>query len=305
MSSSSRGASCHWLQPYRFAAILLVILPPIAASSCAEKPVGEFTADLCSDLEDNDKDSLSDCDDPDCWVFCPFHGAFEIGDASSSMPSDASDAMTQPAADSGKPKPPLDDDAGAPIDASTDDDAGAPAICDCAPDETCVAGQCMPTASTSIEGTYTLRVKTAYVPIGPSVDRCYDYTGVACLVRLPPLCDCEQPDLYVVITLNGTVLMKATTTPVRDTTNAVWTDSPSVTVDLKATDKLTFLAFDSDGIGSDPQIFSCMAALSALESGTDTLSCSPRAGTTVTPPAGSTFIITVGVNKLPPDASTP
>jgi C2 domain len=292
MSSSSRGASCHWLQQYRFAAILLVILPPVAASSCAEKPLGEFTAD--------------DCDDPDCWVFCPFRGTYEIGDASSSIGPDASDAMSQPAADSGKPRPLPDDDAGAPIDASTDDDAGStPGVCDCAPDEACVAGQCKPTASTSIEGTYTLRVKSALVPNGPSADRCFDYPSAACLARILPLCDCERPDPYVVITLNGTVLMKATTTPVRDTTNPLWTDSPSVTVDLKATDKLTFLAFDSDGIGSDPQIFSCLPALSALESGTDTLSCNPRAGTTVTPPAGSTFIITVGVKKIVPDASMP
>jgi hypothetical protein len=303
MSSSTWGVSCQQLQQGRYAAIFLTFLALFAASGCAERPVGEFTAEDCSDLDDNDRDSLTDCDDPDCWVFCPFRGDTQLGDASSSMASDAEPDATKPAADSGKPTGIIEEDAGTlPIDAGADDDAGA--ACDCAPDESCVDGMCKPSASTSIEGMYTLRVKSALVPIGPSTTTCFDYENVGCSIRLLGICECEPPDTYVVVMLNGTVLMNATTTPVRNTTNPIWADSPTVKIELKPTDRLTFLAFDSDGIGQDPQIFMCMPALSDLEGGNDTLACNPKAGTTVTP-AGSKYIITVEVKKIAPDASMP
>jgi len=304
MSSSTWGVGCQQLQQSRYAAIFLAFLALFAASSCAERPVGEFTAEDCSDLDDNDRDSLTDCDDPDCWVFCPFRGDTQLGDASSSTPSDAGPEPTKPAADSGKPNGIIEEDAGTvPIDAGADDDAGS-ATCECAPDETCVDGACMPSASTSIEGMYTLRVKSALVPIGPSATSCFDYENVGCVTRLPGICDCEGPDTYVVVMLNGNVLMNATTTPVRNTTNPLRTDNPVVKIMLKPTDRLTFLAFDSDGIGQDPQIFNCMPALSELESGNDTLSCAPKAGSTVMP-AGSNYVITVEVQKIVPDASMP
>jgi len=47
-----------------------------------------------------------------------------------------------------------------------------------------------------------------------------------------------------------------------------------------------------------------MPALSELESGNDTLSCAPKAGSTVMP-AGSNYVITVEVQKIVPDASMP
>src|SRR3954464_868076 len=263
MSSSLSGVGGRPLQQGRSVAILLMIVTSLAASSCAERPVGEFTADDCNDGDDNDHDLMTDCDDPDCWVFCPFRGAFQIGDASSSAPPDAGpDAATQPAADSGKPKPMGEDDAGMPpVDAGSEDDGGSSPACECASGETCVDGECKPPASTMIEGTYPLTVVTAPVPLGPSANSCFDYENVGCLARVAPLCDCRFPDTYVVVLLNGTALMKATTTPVQSTTNPVWTNSPKVTIDLKPDSKLTFIAFDSDGFGQDPQIFSCVPSL--------------------------------------------
>jgi hypothetical protein len=303
MSLSLQDASCCWLH-WRFVAMCVVGF--LAAEGCAETPVGEFTAIACMDDEDNDDDKLVDCDDPDCWVFCPYRGGFMLGDASSSPRPDASfDAMPPPVADSGKSNGMMDDDAGTePVDASLDDDAGTVPSCECAPEEECVDGQCRPAASPSIEGTYTLSVKSAYVPLGPSIDRCFDYSGAACGTRIPLICECERPDTYVVVVLNGTVLMKATTAAVRDTASPVWTTAPTVTIDLKATDKLTFIAFDQDTI-QDQQIFSCVPVLSTLESGTDSLSCNPRPGMTVDPPANSNYFITVNVRRVVPDASAP
>lgn len=289
---------------------LVVCLAMFAALSCGERPNGEFTAKECSDRDDNDGDSLIDCDDPDCWVVCSWSGSFEIGDAASGTPdaSEGPDAAMRPPVGTTKPPPASDDDdAGAkPRDAgasSDDDDAGTPTLCECAPDETCVNGRCVTAASTSIEGRYALSVRSALVPLGMNAATCYDYSNAGCIAKLLPVCDCERPDPFVRIMLNGIELTQATTTPVRDTANPVWADAPSVTIDLKATDKLTFTVLDDDTL-TEAVIFSCMPALSTLESGTDVLSCNPRAGT-FTPPAGSNFIITVEVRKLPPDASVP
>jgi hypothetical protein len=277
----------------------------LVTSSCADKPVGEFTVAACMNGEDDDGDELRDCNDPDCWVFCPYRTGFELGDASSSPPSDASvDATPAPAADSGKSGEMLDDDAGLGAgDASLEDDAGMPSACECAPNEMCIEGQCQPAASPTIEGMYTLSVKSAYVPLAPSNDRCFDYpTG--CVVRAPPFCDCERPDPYVVVVLSGTVLMKATTTAVHDTASPAWSAAPTVTINLKSTDTLTFIVFDQDPI-QDEQIFSCMPVMSTLESGTDVLSCNPRPGMTPSAPAGSSYFITVQVARIKPDAAVP
>jgi hypothetical protein len=284
----------------------MCIVGLLAASSCAEKPVGEFTAAACMNDDDDDGDDLVDCNDPDCWVFCPYRGDFKLGDASSSPVSDASFDATAPAADSGKPSGMMDDDAGTgPLDASLDDDAGSPPRCECAAGESCVDGECRPTPSPSIEGMYTLSVKSAYVPLGPSNDRCFDYTAAACATRIPVICECEKPDPYVVVVLSGNVLMKATTAAVRDSTIPVWSAAPTVTINLKSTDTLTFIVFDQDTI-QDQQIFSCMPVLSTLESGDDVLACNPRPGTIGNAPAGSTsYSIAVEVRKVVPDASTP
>jgi hypothetical protein len=299
MFVSSRIASRRWLHGLSVAIFF-------AASSCAQAPVGEFTADACTDNQDNDGDLLRDCDDPDCWVFCPYRGNFEIGDASSSMSSDASfDAAMTPAADSGKTHPTLDDDAGTgTVDPSSDDAGSLPSTCQCASDETCVDGQCQPVPSPNITGTYTLSVKSAYVPLGPSNDRCFDYSAVGCVQRVPVICECSRPDPYVVVLLEDKVLMKATTAPVQNTASPVWSAAPVVTIDLNPMSKLKFIAFDSDAI-MDQQIFSCMPVLSTLESGTDVLSCNPAPGTTVTPPAGNNYYITAEVRKIVPDAAMP
>jgi hypothetical protein len=305
MSSSSRGVGCYWLYPSVSARSLLVAAVLFAAGSCAQQPIGEFGADACGNGQDDDGDALIDCNDPDCWVFCPLRGGVEIGDAAVSNPTDASFDASRPAADGGKPMQ-LDDDAGTPgLDASADDDAGSSPVCSCAPNEMCVDGECRPAASPSIEGMYTLSVKSALVPLGPSADRCFDYTAAACLTRILGLCDCERPDPYVVIKLNSDVLMKATTASVRDTVNPQWTDAPKVTIELKPTDALTFLVFDSDGIGQDPQIFSCMPDLSTLEQSIDAISCNPKPGTTVMAAAGASFFITVEITKVAPDAAMP
>jgi C2 domain len=298
MSLSSQRVG-SWLQ------VASVVAASLAASSCAQTPRGEFTALECSDEDDNDGDMLSDCDDPDCWVFCPIRGNVEIGDASMSTPPDVPDAqVSPPKPDAGKPKPSADDDAGNPPPGSGDEDAGMPpATCDCAPDEMCVDGECR--SNTNFDGQYTLSVRSAYVPLGPSLDRCFDYKSSACVARLPPLCDCERPDPYVVVVLNRSPVSKATTAPKLDTASPVWPDSPTVTIDLKASDQLTFRVFDSDGIGSDPPIFDCVPELSTLTLGSGVLSCNPRPGTTVTAPPGSNYFINVEVRRVVPDAAMP
>jgi hypothetical protein len=279
-----------------------------AASSCTSTPVGEFTAEACTDGEDNDRDGLYDCDDPDCWALCPVRGNVEIGDASSSDPPDAApDAMSKPVPDSGKPTSIHEDDAGVePMDAAMpDDDGGAlPDPCKCPQGQSCIDGQCRPNPSPTIAGMYTLRVTSALVPLGPDNDHCFDYSG-ACLMKLPFVCDCQRPDPYVVVLQNKTVLSKATTPEVRDTVNAQWTAAPSVVVTLKATDTLTFRAFDWDGLGQDQPIFDCMPDLSVLSMGADALSCIPRPGATATPPADASYSITASFVRVTPDASVP
>jgi hypothetical protein len=281
-----------------------------AASSCASTPVGEFTAEACTNGDDDDRDMLRDCDDPDCWVFCPVRVHEQVGDPSSSDLSDASaDAGDKPAADSGKPSAIQEEDAGQePVDAATaDDDSGAPNGCDCPAGQSCVEGECRPKPSPTIAGMYTLTVQSAYVPFGPSDDRCFDYSGAACIARILFVCECERPDPYVVVLQNKTVLSRATTTEVRDTLGAQWSPgmAPSVTITLKATDTLTFRAFDWDGLGQDQPIFDCMPDLSVLASGADALSCNPRPGTTATPPAGGSYSITVKAVRVVPATANP
>jgi Ca2+-dependent lipid-binding protein len=105
--------------------------------------------------------------------------------------------------------------------------------------------------------------------------------------------------------LNRSPVSKATTAPKLDTASPVWPDSPTVTIDLKASDQLTFRVFDSDGIGSDPPIFDCVPELSTLTLGSGVLSCNPRPGTTVTAPPGSNYFINVEVRRVVPDAAMP
>ncbi len=308
MGSSSRRAwgsrALDLLLPLNRVRLVAFSILLGAASSCASTPVGEFTAEQCTNGDDDDRDALSDCDDPDCWVFCPVRDKGEIGDASSFEGPDASpDAGRQPAIDSGKPSAIREEDAGEePVDASMpdDDDSGTPSSCNCPTGQSCVEGQCRPNPSPSIAGMYTLRVQSALVPLGPSDDRCFDYSGAACLSRIPFLCDCERPDPYVVVLQNKTVLSRATTPEVRDTTTAQWSMAPSVTITLKPTDTLTFRAFDWDGLGQDQAIFDCMPDLSPLESGADALSCGPRAGTTAKPPAGSSYSIVAKIERIVP-----
>jgi hypothetical protein len=300
------GACC--LSARNCGRLLVLAIQLGAASSCASTPVGEFSADVCTNGDDDDRDNRSDCDDPDCWVFCPVRGPVQVGDASSfDLPDAAPDAGGKPAADSGKPSAIQENDAGEePVDAATpDDDSGTSNGCKCPADQRCLEGECRPNPSPSIAGMYTLRVQSALVPLGPSDDRCFDYSGAACPGRIPFLCDCERPDPYVVVLQNKTVLSRATTTEVRDTTTAQWNTSPSVTITLKATDTLTFRAFDWDGLGQDQAIFDCMPDLSPLGSGADALSCNPRAGTTATPPAAASYSITAKVERVVPTASSP
>jgi hypothetical protein len=299
MSSLARGVGLFGLHRVQ-SLVLLVFLA--AASSCASTPVGEFTAEACTDGDDTDHDGLYDCNDPDCWVFCPVRGNVEVGDASSSDPSDAApDAMSKPAPDSGKPNAMHDEDAGVePMDAAMPDDDGgtAPDPCKCPQGQSCIDGQCRPNPSPTIEGTYTLHVTSALVPLGPDNDHCFDYSGAACPMKLPFVCDCQRPDPYVVVLQNKTVLSQATTPEVRDTVNAQWPAAPSVMVTLKATDTLTFRAFDWDGLGQDQPIFDCMPDLSVLSMGADALACSPRT-------VGASYSITASFVRAVPDASVP
>jgi hypothetical protein len=307
MASAARSVGWYGLH-HVYSLVLLVMLT--AASSCASTPVGEFTAEACTDGADNDRDTLRDCDDPDCWVFCPMGGNVEVGDASSSDPADAStDAMSKPMPDSGKPSAVRDEDGGdAPADAAVqgDDDGGAaPDPCKCPQGQSCIDGQCRPNPSPTIAGMYTLRVTSALVPLGPDGDHCFDYSAPGCLTKLPVVCDCQRPDPYVVVVQNKSVLSPATTPEVRDTVNAQWNAAPSVVVTLKATDTLTFRAFDWDGLGQDQPIFDCMPDLSVLSSDADALSCNPRPGSTANPPAGSSYSITASFVRVRPDAGMP
>lgn len=50
--------------------LFLSVATPMIDTADAAAPVPEDTAALCSDTLDNDKDKLTDCDDPDCSAFC-------------------------------------------------------------------------------------------------------------------------------------------------------------------------------------------------------------------------------------------
>ena len=277
----------------------LVCLVMVAAlGSCGGNVEGELTAKACNDKLDNDGDGPRDCEDPDCWVFCPPRVAQLVGDASSQLdsgaPADAAPAKQLP--DAGKPAPSEDDAGKLPPDPNQDD-AGVPSSCDCAPNEECVGGECR--SIDTIAGTYELSIRSAFVPLYNAMERCYDYNNPGCATRLPVVCECVRPDPYVVVLLNRNVQSKATTPEVRGTSSPVWPDAPKAQIMLKAGDTLTFVVYDYDGIGQDAEIFRCSPDLTPLIMEGQVLSCSPTAGMTMAPPRGGNFAVTADVRKIP------
>jgi hypothetical protein len=277
---------------------LVRVLLLAALAGCSKNVEGELTARLCDNDLDDDGDGSSDCQDVDCWVFCPPRSALEIGDASSQLDSTlpSSPAPPQQKPDAGKPNTSKEDDAGMSLPDPNQDDAGAPSSCNCAADEECVDGACRPLDD--IEGTYELSIRSAFVPLYNAMERCYDYNSPGCAARLPVVCECVRPDPYVVVLLNRNVLSKATTPEARGTASPVWPDAPKVQIMLKAGDTLTFVVYDGDGIGQDTEIFRCSPDLSPLANEAPVLSCSPAAGMTMPPPRGGNFAVTADVRKI-------
>ena len=308
MPPPSRSA-LHGLAGERVAvvgALLCLALASTAAAGCASTTRGEFTSAACGNGQDDDDDKLTDCDDPDCWVYCPLRAREpEIGDASSYVGPDGSTDVSEPRGrrDASITTSKPDDDAGSTRRDASEDDAGMDpgTACKCPPGEVCVSGECTPD---QITGEYDLSIRSAYVPLGADVDHCYDYTGAACTMRILIFCDCERPDPYVDVVLNGQPILKAMTPEVRDTQSPVWPAAPTVRLMLKPTDTLTFAAFDWDGLGSDEAIFSCSPDLSTLATGSDVLSCAPKPGTTIKPPQGTNYYITAQARKAK-DAGVP
>ena len=55
----------------RLSRSLVRLLLLAALTSCSRNVEGELSASVCDNKLDDDDDGLRDCDDPDCWVFCP------------------------------------------------------------------------------------------------------------------------------------------------------------------------------------------------------------------------------------------
>src|SRR3954447_14738072 len=92
---------------------VLSLLSLAALVGCSKNVEGELTAAACSNNLDDDGDGPRDCDDPDCWVFCPPRNALRYGDASSQLDSDvSSNAAPRQNLDAGKRGTLADDDAG-------------------------------------------------------------------------------------------------------------------------------------------------------------------------------------------------
>ncbi|HKU42171.1 MAG TPA: C2 domain-containing protein [Polyangiales bacterium] len=277
---------------------LLSVLLLLAA--CGQKADGELTAAQCGNKVDDDADHMTDCEDPDCWVYCPPRNALQWGDASSSQPdAEMPDAAApKPTPDAGKPPSGRDDDAGS-VKPDPSEDAGT-VKCDCAPNEICVDDECRP--KPTIDGMYTLSVRSAFVPLYDARDRCYDYAVSvgSCDMRIPLICECVRPDPYVVVLLNGKALSGATTASIDGTASPVWPDAPKVQIALKEGDTLTFVVYDYDGLGQDREIFRCSPDLATLLDGAQSLSCSPPSGMTMSPPRGANFAVTVEVSKAGP-----
>src|SRR5262249_36217785 len=109
-------------------ACFVSLLSLAAMSSCGGNVEGELTAVAGTNKVDDDGDGPRDCDDPDCWVFCPPRNALQYSDASSNIEHDAAlDAArtTPPKPDAGKPGMSVEDDAGSPPSNPAEEDAGA------------------------------------------------------------------------------------------------------------------------------------------------------------------------------------
>jgi hypothetical protein len=284
-----------------FPARALVGLPLMAAlafSACSKTIRGEFSAESCSNTVDDDGDGYMNCDDPDCWVYCPMI-INEPRDASFPPEVDAQVADSgQPPRDPNRPAPMQPEDDGGSVAPDPEDDAGVPAGCGCTDDEVCVDDTCLPRPR--IQGDYLLRITSAFVPSYSTTDRCYDYANPSCMMRYPVICDCLRPDPYVFVTLDSVPLDRTMTA--RSTTMPSWTPpaSPTVRVTLTPDSVLTFIAFDDGGAGNDTEMFRCSPDLSPLESGGDSLVCSPDPKTTIEPPRSASFYITARIENVPP-----
>lgn len=265
----------------------------LALSGCAQSVGGELSATACANGEDDDGDARSDCEDPDCWVYCPFPSdPSEIGDASSSFDAGPRIDASQNPSDGGRlDSAPGEDDSGMPP--ADPEDSGAEPVCDCGSEQMCDAGRCVPR---SLDGVYLLRVKSALVPMRDADNDCYDYARPTC-PGIPIGCnECEAPDPRVVVWLNGTAVAEATTAATPNTISPTWPNAPEFELTLRETDRLTFFVVDADD-SRDQEMFRCTPDLSSLPS--RFLSCSPAADMTQVPPTGTRYLVTVDANRAP------
>src|SRR5262245_51829288 len=99
MSELSLSSPIRGVRPAQAGALLLrvaCVALALAASGCARTTSGEFSALVCSNKLDDDHDDLKDCDDPDCWVFCPPRMRTDIGGPASGMKPDAGSDSGEP-----------------------------------------------------------------------------------------------------------------------------------------------------------------------------------------------------------------
>ena len=278
------------------ASVLVAIGLPalLALAGCAQSVAGELSVTACTNGEDDDGDGRSDCDDSDCWVYCPRPSdPNEIGDASSSFDSGPRlDASAAPKDGSAVDSAQGDDDTGMPLPADPED-GGAEPVCDCGTEQMCDAGACVPR---SLDGVYRLRVKSALVPMTDSRNDCYDYARPTC-PGIPIGCsECEAPDPRVVVWLNGAPVSAATTAATANTISPTWPNAPEFELTLRKSDTLIFFVVDDDDT-RDQEMFRCTPDLSSLPS--QFLSCSPAAGMTQVPPTGVRYLVTVDAMRAP------
>jgi hypothetical protein len=268
----------------------------LMSAGCSVARPGEWDPAQCRDGLDNDGDGLVDCADADCWAF-----ACGPGKAGGLAGAEAGSGGQRALVDAGPPPityvdarvlpPPFqDNDAG-----DLGEDAGPPPSttgcgathAECASDEECVGGQCVPG---SITGSYVLEVLSAVVPARTLTGTCWD-TDVFCALSCDGDC---RPDPYVRVTKNS-VLSVGATSSASDTTKPTWTNA-RFDVSLTDGDTLVFGVWDSDMLNLNMDMYSCSPDL-ATQVPTGMLRCTAAARATIPPGADGAYEVLARITR--------
>jgi len=284
---------------------MLLALGCVPALGCGVPAEGELSKDQCRDGSgDEDRDGLSNCADPDCWVY-----DFCLGAA---LQVDGSDAGTGSTAgttgQAGGGVGGTSSTGGAGVNgggsgsAGSLSDGGTPTVpCGAS---TCAAGSACSSMGVCVQNVFPieleLRVESAAVSVANAASVCWD---TLCKNSIPIpnfLCTCA-PDAQVTILVNDQVAGQSSV--VVDQLNPLWpaTETP-IKVHLdSAQDVISFVVTDFDSDTSSDEIFSCTAAVTDIATLT-VLTCTKQflAIQGAPPPKDGMFRVTASIARIMP-----